>query len=77
MTAKKFATQIDEQVLKDLKKYVQESGRSISRVVSDAVVEHLQKVRVRPAFRSAMDEVLNEKTFSSGLQSEGDSLLHA
>lgn len=60
MTAKKFATQIDEQVLKDLKKYVQESGRSISRVVSDAVAEHLQKVRVRPAFRSAMEEVLND-----------------
>jgi len=60
MTAKKFATQIDEQVLKDLKKYVQESDRSISGVVTEAVADFLQKVRVRPMFRSAMEEVLNE-----------------
>lgn len=60
MSAKKFATQIDEQVLRDLKQYVQESDRSISRVVTEAVAEYLQKVRVRPAFRSAMEDVLNE-----------------
>lgn len=60
MTAKKFATQIDEQVLKDLKKYVQESDRSISGVITEAVADFLQKVRVRPMFRSAMEEVINE-----------------
>ncbi len=60
MTSKKFATQIDEQVLKDLKKYVQESDRSISGVITEAVADFLQKVRVRPMFRSAMEEVINE-----------------
>jgi hypothetical protein len=60
MKAKKFATQIDEQVLNDLKKYVEESDRSISGVVTEAVADFLQKVRVRPMFRSAMEDVLNE-----------------
>jgi hypothetical protein len=60
MKAKKFATQIDETVLKDLKAYVKDADRSISSVVSEAVAEYLQKARVRPAFRKAMDEVVNE-----------------
>lgn len=60
MKAKKFATQIDEKVLKDLKSYVKEADRSISSVVSEAVAEYLQRSKVRPAFRSAMEEVLND-----------------
>lgn len=60
MNAKKFATQINEKVLEDLKAYVKSADRSISSVVSEAVAEYLEKVKLRPAFRSAMDEVLNE-----------------
>ncbi len=60
MKAKKFATQIDEKVLKDLKSYVYEADRSISSVVTEAVAEYLQRSKVRPAFRSAMDEVMND-----------------
>ncbi len=60
MKAKKFATQIDEKVLKDLKSYAAQSDRSISSVVTEAVAEYLQRSKVRPAFKSAMDEVLNE-----------------
>ena len=60
MKAKKFATQIDEKVLKDLKSYVNETDRSISSVVTEAVAEYLQRSKVRPAFRNAMDEVLND-----------------
>jgi uncharacterized membrane-anchored protein YjiN (DUF445 family) len=60
MKAKKFATQIDEQVLNDLKKYVEASDRSISGVVNEAVATYLQRVQVRPMFRDAMEEVLNE-----------------
>lgn len=60
MKPKKFATQIDEQVLEDLKSYVRTSERSIGKVVSMAVAEYLQKVKVRPAFEAAMDEVLTE-----------------
>ena len=57
---KRFATQIDEETLDELKFYATESGRSISSVVNDAVVEYLAKIRVRPAFLSAMDEVLDD-----------------
>ena len=60
MKAKKFATQIDEKVLKDLRSYVDQTDRSISSVVTEAVSEYLQRARVRPAFRKAMDEVLDE-----------------
>jgi uncharacterized membrane protein YheB (UPF0754 family) len=60
MKSKKFATQIDEKVLKDLKSYVNQSNRSISSVVSEAVAEYIHRARLRPAFSKAMDEVLNE-----------------
>ena len=60
MKVKKFATQIDEKVLKDLKSYVNQADRSISSVVTEAVAEYLQRSKVRPAFRSAMDEVISD-----------------
>jgi hypothetical protein len=60
MKAIKFATQIDEKVLKDLKSYANETDRSISSVVNEAVAEYLQRSKLRPAFRHAMDEVLDE-----------------
>lgn len=60
MKAIKFATQIDEKVLKDLRSYIKETDRSISSVVTEAVAEYLQRSKMRPAFRSAMDEILDE-----------------
>lgn len=56
----KFATQIDEVVLHDLKTFAKKTERSISSVVSEAVEEYITRSQVRPAFRSAMDEVLAE-----------------
>lgn len=60
MKLKKFATQIDEKVLKDLKSYANQTQKSISSVVTEAVADYLQKTQLRPAFRKAMDEVLDE-----------------
>lgn len=60
MKAIKFATQIDEQVLEDLRSYAKTSGRSISSVVTEAVEEYLKRAKVRPAFREAMSEVLDD-----------------
>jgi len=60
MKARKFATQIDEEVLDELRSYAKTSGRSISSVVSEAVEEYLKRVRIRPAFRDAMSEVLED-----------------
>ncbi len=60
MSLKKFATQIEEEVLEDLRLYAKSSKKSISGLVSEAVADYLQKVKVRSAFTNAMDEVLNE-----------------
>jgi hypothetical protein len=60
MKLKKFATQIDESALEDLRAYAKDTGRSISGVVNEAVEEYLKRARVRPAFRNAMDEVLDD-----------------
>ena len=59
MKVKKFATQMDAKVLEDLKTYVSEADRTISSVVTEAVSEYLQRSKFRPAFRTAMDEVLD------------------
>lgn len=56
----KFATQIEEKVLVELRQVAAETGLSISRIVNDAVAEHLSRMRVRPAFSEAMDSVLDE-----------------
>ena len=58
--AVKFASQIDEETLKELKSFVKESDRSISSVLTAAVQEYLARARLRPAFRSAAQEVLSE-----------------
>lgn len=60
MKATKFATQLDETTLFELRKYAKSSGRSISSVVNEAVGEYLARAQVRPAFRDAMSEVLDE-----------------
>ena len=60
MKLKKFATQIDETVLEDLRAYAKSTGRSISNVVTEAVGDYLNKASVRPAFHSAMDEVIED-----------------
>lgn len=60
MKAIKFATQIDERALEELRSYAKTTGRSISSVVSEAVEEYLKRASVRPAFRDAMSEVLED-----------------
>jgi len=60
MKAKKFATQIDETALEELRSYAKSTGRSISGVVSEAIEEYLKRARVRPAFRNAMGETLED-----------------
>ena len=60
MKVKKFATQVDETVLKELKAFAKKSDRSISSVVTEAISEYLLRAKLRPAFRKAMDEVLDD-----------------
>jgi hypothetical protein len=60
MVASKFATQVDADLLAEVRATAKETGQSISKLVEDALREHLRRIRVRPAFTTAMDEVLNE-----------------
>ena len=60
MKPKKFATQLDEAVLKNLKSYATTADRSISSVVNEAVSEYLQRAQLRPAFKRAIDEVIQD-----------------
>lgn len=59
-TSEKFSTKLNKDVLTHLREYARTSDRSISVIVSEAVAEYLSRVEVRPAFRSAVDEVLKE-----------------
>ena len=56
----KFATQVDEKVLKEIRALAKETDKSISKVVTEALAAHIQRARVRPAFEGAMEEMLNE-----------------
>jgi hypothetical protein len=56
----KFSTQVDAEVLRELRAVAEETGQSISTLVTEALAAHLQRVRVRPAFRHAMEEVMDE-----------------
>jgi vacuolar-type H+-ATPase subunit H len=58
--AEKFASQLDAELLKSLREHAEASGRSISSLLDDAIREYLARAHVRPAFRSALDEVLRD-----------------
>lgn len=54
----KFGSKMDDEVLAELRAYAREQGRTLSAVLTEAAGEYLRRARVRPAFRSATDEVL-------------------
>jgi hypothetical protein len=60
MKTVKFATQIDEKVAADLRSFTEQTDRSISSTVNEALVEYLARHRVRPAFRESMSRVLDK-----------------
>ncbi len=59
-TSEKFSTKMNKDVLARLRDYAQSSDRAIAQIVSEAVAEYLARIEVRPAFRSAVDEVIKE-----------------
>lgn len=60
MKAGRIATQVDAKVLKELKAHAKQTGCSISAITSKAMEEYLAKSRVRPAFRSATNKIIDE-----------------
>jgi len=59
-TTEKFSTKMNKEVLARLRDYAQSSERSIAQIVSEAVAEYIERIEVRPAFRSAVDAVISE-----------------
>jgi hypothetical protein len=53
---------MDKEVLAELREYAKETNKQISTILTEAVSSHLRSVRIRPAFRQAMDEVLEENS---------------
>lgn len=58
----KFASQIDAAALKELRALSSETDKSISRLLSEAVIEYLKRARVRPEFVDAADKVLEQNS---------------
>ena len=59
-TLTKFSSQIDAEVLEELRAYSKAEGRTLSSVLTEAGKLLLNRVRVRPAFHDAAIEVMNE-----------------
>lgn len=59
-TMTKFSSQIEAETLDELRKLAQETDRSLSRLLTEAVQHYLRTVRVRPAFADAVEEILEE-----------------
>ena len=55
----KFSSKLDEANLEALRAHAKESGRPASALLDEAVREYLERARVRPAFRTATEEVLD------------------
>lgn len=56
----KFATKISEETLREIRAYATESKLTISSIVDQALSAHIQLVQIRPAFRSAVAQVIEQ-----------------
>lgn len=56
----KFSSQMDSDVLNELRSYARSSNTRIADILSEAVRSYLDQVRVRPAFHEAADAVIEE-----------------
>ena len=58
--AVKFSSKMDAKVLKVLRAHAEQQGRTLSSVLTTAAEQYLQRAAVRPAFRKAAREVLDD-----------------
>ena len=56
----KFSSQMSKETLSKLRAYSESSKKKISDILTDAVENHLQQVELRPAFKSAVDKVIEQ-----------------
>lgn len=58
----KLSTQIDDKVLKDLKAYAKSEDKKISSIITLAVSDYLNRVKIRPDFHKSMEQVIKENS---------------
>ncbi|MFW5877031.1 MAG: CopG family transcriptional regulator [Myxococcota bacterium] len=56
----KFSSKMRPEVLEALRKHAAESDRTLASVLNDAAEQYLARARVRPAFRQAAEQVMDE-----------------
>lgn len=56
----KFSSKLSTQNIRDLKSWAKESKLPISTILDEAVSDYLNRVRVRPTFIKAAEEVIAE-----------------
>lgn len=56
----KFSSKMDAKVLKGLRAHAAREGRTVSAVLTAAAEQYLERATLRPAFRAAAREVLDE-----------------
>lgn len=59
-TNTKFSSKMDSKVLEDLRAHATREGRTLSAVLTAAAEQYLERATLRPAFRAAAREVLDE-----------------
>ena len=57
---KKFSSQMSKDTLEDLRAYAESSKKKISDILTEAVETHLKQIQLRPAFRQAVETVIDE-----------------
>jgi predicted DNA-binding protein len=60
MATEKFSSKMEAEALKELRELAKQEGRPISFLLTEAVEQYLQRVRVRPVFRDAAKLVMDE-----------------
>lgn len=60
MSTVKFSSKMDEDVLQRLRAFAEREGRSVSSVLTEATAQYLDRSAVRPAFRDALREVMDD-----------------
>ena len=60
MAKVKFSSKMESSLLKELRAHAKDAKVNIADVLSDAVSQHLQVVRVRSVFRKAVEETISE-----------------
>ena len=56
----KFSSMMDARLLRGLRARAEETGQTLSAVLTEAAREYLERASVRPAFREATEEVLDQ-----------------